>query len=107
MNIPCYDNLWLFRKCYYIQLYSLSTIARADPANLRQHLLQVAAGRPIIIDATSDPAAPVDIIDILNSLHGVFSKSRRLQDTDSSDITVSSINSILETRRQPGLPTIS
>ena len=66
MNIPCYDNLWLFRKCYYIQLYSLSTVARADPANLRQHLLQVAAGRPIIIDATSDPAAPVDIIDILN-----------------------------------------
>jgi len=38
-----------------------------------------------------------DIIDILNSLHGVFSKSRRLQDTDNSSITVSSINSILET----------
>ena len=66
MNIPCYDNLWLFRKCYYIQLYSLSNIAGADPANLRQHLLTAAAGRPIIIDATSDPASPVDTVDILN-----------------------------------------
>ena len=48
-----------------------------------------------IIETVRD--AVDDIIDILNSLHGVFSKSRRLQDTDSSDITVSSINSILET----------
>ena len=68
MNIPCYDNLWLFRKCYYIQLYSLSNFARSDPnlANLRQRLVESAAGRPIIIDATTDPASPVDIIDILN-----------------------------------------
>jgi hypothetical protein len=41
-----------------------------------------------------------DIVDIFNSLHGVFSKSRRLQDTDSSNIKVSSINSILETSKK-------
>jgi hypothetical protein len=48
-----------------------------------------------IIETIKD--AVDDIIDILNGLHGVFSKSRHLQDTDNSSITVSSINSILET----------
>jgi hypothetical protein len=48
-----------------------------------------------IIETVKD--AVDDIIDTLNNLHGVFSKSRHLQDMDNSSITVSSINSILET----------
>lgn len=41
-----------------------------------------------------------DMIESLNNLHGVFTKSKRLQDTSNSSIVISSMNAVLETSKK-------
>jgi hypothetical protein len=59
-----YEDTWLFRHCHYVPLWALPPIARQQ--NLRQHLLTKSQGRPIVINAVTDPTAPDFIVDFLN-----------------------------------------
>jgi len=68
-HIQCIDDGWLFRKCCFIDVGQIVRHVKSNPqyCDLRQDLLALAQGRPIILDAGTDPWAPTQLQHIIQS----------------------------------------
>jgi hypothetical protein len=66
-----YEDTWLFRDCYYVKLWSLVTSQTSPQQDLREKLLSAAQGRPIVVDAVTDPTDPGFVAELL-SRHNII-----------------------------------